>query len=241
MPTADPGAQHTLLDLADLDRAVEAAQHRRSSLPELTVIADGAGRIDELNGRLVLAQAEVSDLDRAARKLDDEIDSVRSRADRDRQRLTSGRVPAKELENLQSEVESLARRQSSLEDDALELMERRETADAAMAQIQAELDGVMAEVDAATSQRDQAFADIDDELGRLSTRRTELTAGLPGDLLALYERIRGSGKVAAGALTGGRCGACRMALDQHSLEEIRTAATDSVQRCPECGAILVRG
>jgi predicted nucleic acid-binding Zn-ribbon protein len=241
VPTADPAAQHTLLDLADVDRALEAAQHRRTSLPELAVIADGAGRIDELNGRLVLAQTEIGDLDRAARKLDDEIDSVRARAARDEERLASGSAPAKELENLQKEVESLARRQSSLEDDALELMERRETSDAAMAQIQADLDAVLADVNAATGRRDDAFADIDDELGRLTTRRGELTGGLPDDLLALYERVRATGKVAAGALTGERWGACRMALDRQFLEEIRTASPDSVQRCPECGAILVRG
>lgn len=241
MPTADPAAQQTLLDLADVDRALEAAQHRRASLPELAVIADGAGRIDELNGRLVLAQTEIGDLDRAARKLDDEIDAVRARAARDTERLTSGAAGPKELESLQSEVESLARRQGTLEDDALELMEKRETADAAMAQVQADLDAVMADVAAATGRRDDAFADIDDEVGRLATRRDELTGGLPGDLLALYERIRAAGKVAAGALAGGRCGACRMALDRQFLEEIRTASPDSVQRCPECGAILVRG
>jgi predicted nucleic acid-binding Zn-ribbon protein len=229
------------LELADVDRAVEAARHRRATLPELAVIADGATRIDELNGRLVLAQTEVSDLDRSARKLDDEIDSVRARADRDRQRLTSGAVPAKELESLQREVESLGRRQSSLEDDALELMERRESADAAMATVQAELDSVIAEVDAATAGRDDQFVDIDRELATLSERRESLVGTLSPDLLALYERIRGTGKVAAGPLSGGRCGACRMALDRQSLDEIRTAAPSSLQRCPECGAILVRG
>ena len=241
MPSADPAAQRLLLDLAELDQAADAAAHRRASLPELKVIAEGATRIDDLSGRLVLAQAEVGDLDRAGRKLDDEIDAVRARSARDQDRLISGAVPAKELENLQSEVESLARRQATLEDEALELMERRETADAAMARAQAELDAAMTEVDRASTSRDEQFADIDAELADLSGRRTALTAGIPQDLLALYERIRGSGKVAAGALTGDRCGACRMGLDRQSLEEIRTAAPDSVQRCPECGAILVRG
>jgi len=43
--------------------------------------------------------------------------------------MQSGSVPAKELESLQHEVESLARRQSDLEDAELEVMERREDAD----------------------------------------------------------------------------------------------------------------
>lgn len=241
MPTADPAAQRTLLELAEIDRAADAARHRRATLPELKVIADGAGRIDELNGRLVLAQTEVGDLDRAARKLDDEIDAVRARADRDRQRLASGGVPAKELESLQREIESLARRQATLEDDALEMMERRESADSAMAAVQGELDAAMDEANRAVGSRDDAFADIDDELGTLTGRREAASAGLPDDLLALYERIRASGKVAAGPLQGSQCGACRMVVDNVALAEMRAAPPDAVQRCPECGAILVRG
>jgi len=240
VPTADPAAQRRLLDLADIDRAIGAAQHRRASLPELAVIAAGAGRIDELNGRLVLAQTEVGDLDRAGRKLDDEIESVRLRAERDAERLAAGAGGAREQENLQREIESLARRQSTLEDEALELMERRESAEAAMAAVQSQLDVAMAEVGQAVTGRDDAFADLDDELSRLQSQRSELVAQTPQDLLALYERIRATGKIAAGRLIGQQCGACRMQVDNVALGELRTAAPDAVQRCPECGAILVR-
>jgi predicted nucleic acid-binding Zn-ribbon protein len=240
VPTADPDAQRRLLDLAEVDRAVAAAQHRRASLPELAVIAAGAGRIDELNGRLVLAQTEVGDLDRSARKLDDEIESVRLRAQRDAERLAAGAGGAREQENLQREIESLARRQSTLEDEALELMERREGADAAMAAVQGELDVAMAEVEQAVVRRDDVFADLDDELSRLDAQRAELVARTPQDLLALYERIRASGKVAAGRLNGSQCGACRMMVDNVALAELRSAAPEAVLRCPECGAILVR-
>lgn len=240
MPQADPAVQQLLLDVADVDQAADAARSRRATLPELAIIADAGTRCEKLEGELVLARAEIGDLDLAARKLDDEIDAVRAREKRDADLLASGTAPAKELENLQREMESLARRQSTLEDDALELMEKRETADAAMAQIQSDLDAAMAEVDAATTRRDDAFADIDGELGDLGGRRERVTGALDQDLLALYEKIRGTGKVAAGALTGERCGACRMLLDRQALEEIRTAAPDSVQRCPECRAILVR-
>lgn len=240
MPTADPAAQRTLLELADVDRAIGAARHRRAGLPELAVIAAGAERIDELNGRLVLAQTEVGDLDRASRKLDDEIESVRARADRDRERLASGAAGAKELENLQREVESLTRRQATLEDDSLELMERRESADAAMAAIQRDLDVVLADVGGATGRRDDVFTDIDDELGRLDARRVALVALIPADLLALYERIRGTGKVGAAVLNGDACGACRIQVDRQALQEFREAPADAVVRCPECAAILVR-
>lgn len=241
MPTADPAAQRRLLDVAATDRAIGAATHRRSTLPELAVIGEAQARADALGASLVLARAEVGDLDLAARKLDDEIEQVRARAARDAARMAGGGVPSKELEGLEHEIASLARRQSTLEDQALDLMEQREAADAVESGVVAELAEVNATADAARSRRDDAVADIDDGLRRLAAERSALTEGMPADLLALYERIRGTGKVAAGELRGGACSACRMTIDQVALGEMRSAPADSVQRCPECGAILVRG
>ncbi|MBN9611237.1 MAG: hypothetical protein J0I11_18210 [Actinobacteria bacterium] len=240
MPTADLAARRALLKLAATDRQADAAAHDRGTLPEIGVISDGSKRAAELAGKIALAQAEVSDIDAAARKLDAEIDSVRARAARDNERLTSGGAASKELESLQREVESLARRQATLEDEALELMERREVAAAALAAVESELAGVTADVEAATVRRDDRWADIDDEIARLSVQRAALVADVPPDVLAIYTRVRGAGKVAAAALVGDRCGGCQMTLDRQSLEEIRSAADDAVARCPECSAILVR-
>ena len=51
-----------------------------------------------------------------------------TRSARDQQRLDTGAVSSpRELENLQSEIASLAKRRSDLEDVVLEVMERRES------------------------------------------------------------------------------------------------------------------
>jgi predicted nucleic acid-binding Zn-ribbon protein len=241
VPTADPAAQRRLLDVAAIDQAATAAGHRRNSLPELAVIADAQARTDALGSRLVVVRTEIGDLDREARKLDDEIEQVRGRAARDAARMAGGGVPAKELEGLEHEIVSLARRQSTLEDQALELMEQREAAAAVQAGVEADLTEVTGTAEAAAQRRDDSFADIDDELARLDTQRTAIVADLPAELMAVYERIRGTGKVAAGELRGETCSACRMHVDRVALAELRSAPPDSVQRCPECGAILVRG
>ena len=55
-----------------------------------------------------------------------EIDAVRQREDRDRSLLDGGSIDAKQLTDLQHELQTLQRRQSSLEDSLLEVMERRE-------------------------------------------------------------------------------------------------------------------
>ncbi len=240
MPKADPFAQRRLLELAGFDQSINAAEHRRATLSELAVISAGNEKLAVLRNGKVVAETEVSDLERATRKLDNEIDQVRTRSSRDAQRLASGAGNAKDLENLQHEITSLGRRQGVLEDEALELMEQKETADAALKSVAAEFDQLGAEIAAAESRRDTVFADIDDELARHRRDRTELVGGLPADLAALYDRIHRSGKVAAAKLNGGRCEACRMDLDRVELGAIASAASDEIVRCPECGAILIR-
>lgn len=237
---ADPFLQRRLLDVARIDQAVAAAEHRRRTLPELAQIADDTATVQKLRGALVLQQAEIGDLDRDARKLDNEIDAVRTRAKRDTDRLAAGSAPAKDLENMQHELTSLARRQSTLEDDALELMERREQADAEVARTEADLAAAQDRLAAAEQRRGDAVADIDDELKRATTERAGLLDGMPADLIKLYEQIRARGRTAAGALNGARCEACRMDLDRSALNDIWAAGPDAVVRCTECGAILIR-
>lgn len=239
-PKADPFVQRRLLDVARLDQSMAAARHRRASLPELAQIAAGTATVDKLRNAAVLAQTEIGDLDRAARKLDQEIDAVRSRAKRDSDRLAAGVAPARDLENMQHEIVSLARRQATLEDEALELMERREVADTALAGTNRELTVATAELAAAEQRRDDAFADIDAELARSAAERQSLVDGMPADLVALYEQIRARGRIAAATLNGSRCEACRMDLDRSALGGIWAAGVEDVVRCTECGAILIR-
>lgn len=240
MPQADPFAQRRLLDLAALDRSIGTGDHRRATLPELARIAAAQVRIAGVSSENALADAELSDLDRATRKLDAEVEQVRARAARDAQRLAAGDGNAKDMENLQHEIASLTRRQSSLEDSELELMEQRETVDARVAGLQQQLDEIGAELAAAQTVRDDTFANLTDERTRLMAARGKAIAALPAELVALYERIHAGGRIAAAELRGSRCEACSMQLDNEEVARLRAAGVDEVLRCPECGAILIR-
>jgi len=109
-----------------------------------------------------------------------------------------------------------------------------------LARSEGELERARTDLAAAQARRDDAFADIDDQLGRDRAERATLAGGLPVELLALYERIFASGKIAAAQLRGSRCEACRMDLDRSALGSIHSAPVDAVVRCTECGAILIR-
>ena len=130
---ADHFDQQKLLALAAEDVALAQLAHRARTLPELAAVDAAREAQRTLSDDVVRAETEVRDLDREQKRLEADVDTVRQRADRDRSRIDSGSATPKEITGLQHELESLQRRQSDLEDQVLELMERRETADAALA------------------------------------------------------------------------------------------------------------
>jgi len=185
-------------------------------------------------------QLALDDLETQVGRFETEIDAVRLREDRDRSLLTSGTPDAKQLSDLQHELETLQRRQSSLEDSLLEVMERREDLQLEQSRGLAAINDLQAELASVQQARDEALAEIDRASEDRAKRRAELMAGLDAELVELYERQRSSAGVGAGLLQGRRCGACRIELDRGELARISAAADDDVLRCPECRAILLR-
>ncbi|HEU5268393.1 MAG TPA: C4-type zinc ribbon domain-containing protein [Jatrophihabitans sp.] len=238
---ADPFVQLRLLDLQQVDTALNQLAHRRRNLPELATIADCDSRAAALRSELVEAQTSQADLAAEQRRLESDVETVRLRAEKDQQRMTASGVPAKEIAGLQHEVSSLARRQGVLEDELLELMERQEGADARVRELTAELDSVVADRSAAEAARDQAFAELAEAEAERTAQRAGLSAGLPADLLALYDKVRqAGGGVGAAMLRQRRCEGCRLDLAGSELSAVRTAKPDDVLRCDNCGRILIR-
>ncbi|MBV9651698.1 MAG: hypothetical protein JO296_16400 [Pseudonocardiales bacterium] len=238
---ADPAAQRRLLDLAVVDADLTRAAHRRRSLPELAEIEQADKNLRASRDSLVAAETAASDLDRDIRKLEAEIDQVQARGERDRGLLDSGSISSgKQLEDLQHELTTLRRRQSVLEDDLLEVMERREATETELERGRAGLAEIEQRRFDAVRRRDAALADLDATETTRKQQRQAIIGELPTELVALYERIRARNGTGAALLREGRCGACRLELDRTALGRIREAPPDQVVRCEECGAVLVR-
>jgi predicted nucleic acid-binding Zn-ribbon protein len=188
------------------------------------------------------ARIRVDDLTREQRKADADVEQVKTRRARDQTRMDQGLISnPKDLERMQSELVSLARRISDLEDVELEVMEQLETAqsehDVLVAEV-VELDARAAEL---TRKRDELAGTMNVELGSVTAERKTLADGLAEDLLALYEKIRAQkGGVGAAALQSRRCTGCSLQLTASDLGRIGTASMDEVLRCEECQRILVR-
>ncbi len=237
---AESARQQRLLDLQAIDTRLGQIAHARRTLPQLAELADLEGKARLLDDQLVRSSTELGDVQREVAKAEADVQLVRDRAARDRSRLDAGTGTAKDLQALQHELESLARRQSELEEVELEVMERAENAEHDVAELQrgrAELAERITRLE----------ADRDDALGRLAAEEETVAAPRAGivdevgaDLVALYEKIRTNSGTGAAALRQRRCGGCQLELNPTEIQRIRSADEDEVVRCEECNRILVR-
>ena len=194
-----------------------------------------------LDTDVINARTAAADVQRELTKADQDVQLVRDRAARDRARLDSGQGTAKDLQALQHEIESLARRQGELEDVELEVMERSEQLSAKVATLEERRTELASRLERLEVERDEELAKLESEAGTVAAGRPDVAAGVGDDLLALYEKIRStSGGVGAAPLRHRRCGGCRLELNPVEIDRIRSAAQDEVLRCEECRRIMVR-
>lgn len=237
---ADPAVQLRLLELAAVDAELSRLAHRRRTLPEHEALSAAETAVRSAKDKLVEVETAAGDLDRDIRRLERDVEGVRTRTARDNQMLSGSGVGAKQAADLQRELETLARRQSVLEDEQLEVMEQREAVEADIEHSRGVLAAAEKDVLAITERRDTALADIDaGETGRRRAR-DEVVATLPADLLTAYDRRREQRGIGAAALLARRCQSCRLELDRTALSELRAAPADDIVHCEECGVILVR-
>jgi predicted nucleic acid-binding Zn-ribbon protein len=238
---ADPSRQWRLLDLQAIDTRLDQLAHARTHLPQHAQLAELQRRAEALDSDLVRARTALGDIQREVAKAEADVQLVRDRAARDQARLDSGVGSAKDLQAIQHELTSLARRQSELEDVEIEIMERAETVETEAGRLEAEVATLAAEIAAVTAARDEALASLDAEAAGVAGPRADTVAGVGEDLVALYEKIRAhSGGVGAAALRQRRCGGCQLELTNVDLSRIKAAPDDEVLRCEECRRIQVR-
>lgn len=216
--------------------------HKRRSLPEHAELDSLTKDLAQQRDLLVAAQTQESDTQREQTKAEQDVDQVRQRAVRDQQRLDSGAVTSpKDLENLQREIVSLAKRQGDLEDVVLEVMERREAAQERVAELTERVSSLQAKTDDATTRRDAATGELDAETAKAEKDREIVVGSVPADLVALYEKIRlKQNGVGAAKLYQRRCLGCQLELDVAEVNEVKAAAANQVVRHENCGRILVR-
>lgn len=240
MAKASSAEQLRLLELQALDSRINKLRSRARSVSDDSAIAGLQSRRAAAASRVVAAATEVADIERELARAEADVASVVSRLERDRQHLDSGKGGSKELTALQSEIESLQRRRSALEDVELEVMERLEAAKSTEADLRGAAQALDAELAALEEKRDAELAEIETERADVVTQRAELADTFDAGLLAVYEKTLSRHGIGAARLFNGTSEGSGMQLSPGDLAEIRKAAEDDIVFCPDSGCILVR-
>lgn len=239
MASYDDPTLRRLLDLQAEDTAMTRLRERRASLPEAARLAEVRDLLEELTADLEIARKQNDEIVREQSRLEGEIELIDAKSGREEQRMMSGKVAnPKELSALQAEIESLKRRRSGVEDQLLDVMVQREGSEATVEKLESERVQATSESEQLTATVSRLSGDIDAELTEHETKRQELAATIPEDLIVLYEKIRSAKHgVGAAALQGGTCSGCHTKLPAIEAERIRKER--GLQRCDNCRRILV--
>ncbi|MGZ4661662.1 MAG: zinc ribbon domain-containing protein [Arthrobacter sp.] len=240
MAKAVPAEQLKLLELQGLDARLKSLSNRRRTLESDPRITDLEAALSVANGELGAAKMAVHDAELELKRAEADVEQVSSRIQRDEARLNSGTGLSRDLMALQSDIASLNRRLSSLEDVELEVMERLDSLRERQSAQQTIVDDISASFAVIRAELDAALADVDQEASTVKGRRAEFAAGLDAGLLAIYDKTLARRGVGAARLFHGKSEGSGMQLSPGDLAEIKAAAEDDIVFCPDSGCILVR-
>jgi len=235
---ASPADQRRLLEVAELDTRIRKADAARRNPPQAGRVQELIARRQELASELTTRLGIRDDLRADLARIESDVAVVDARRARDAERLGST-SNMKEAQGLESELGSLARRKSDLEDAELEIMERLEAAESAVAEQETAVAETNSEGATLSAEAKRAVADATAVFEAATRDRAAVVGGIAPDLVVYYDRVavRSAG---AALLRRGTCEGCRMVLAGTDLQTVRLSPEDAVVTCPECGCILVR-
>jgi len=226
-----------LLDLQEVDLQIDRLLHDRQSLPELDEYRKAHETTESLTAELSAAEGALRDTSLELDKTEGELEIGVARLEAEQNRLYAGGLSARDADYMRREVEMLDRKRREAEDFVLELMEKREQQEGAVAELRDRLDVATKEMTGIEATIKEAWRGIDAQLATKETRKAQMIPAIDEDLLELYDQLRGTKEgVAVGALSDGMCGGCHLKL---TAAEILEAKRSDPPRCIHCRRILV--
>jgi len=235
---ASESQQADLLSLGNLDIEIGRIRRNIASLSSGEAFVELRGTQREHAARLIDSQNQLDSVNLELARAEADLKLVEDRIAKDNQRLLQTSSP-KDAQGIQSELETLIRRKSELEDLELAVLEKKEEVEANHRTVSSDKQQVDEELAQKESQNEAELLKARSGLDLLVQQRAQQASRLDAELVALYEKKLSRGP-AIGRLINRECGACRMTIGATMLTEISALARDEIATCPDCQAILIR-
>jgi predicted nucleic acid-binding Zn-ribbon protein len=228
-----------LLELQEIDTAIDRLEARRHQLEEGEDLRAARGAMEEAEGGLGELRLAVDAVAREQQRLEREIDSMGQKAEADEKRLYDGSiVNVKEMDALQHEITSLKQRRSRAEDELLEQMVRRDDLEGRSTEAEKSMAAARAHVEEVGGDAVRELEHVESALADKRAAREKLLSEIDPELLELYEDLRRQKRgIGVARLVDGVCQACHEKLSAMELDRLKR--TDGVKRCEYCRRIVI--
>ena len=227
-----------LLELAETDMSLARARMHIDELKNDAELLKLQTQLRLSSADFLDANNKVDALKLELSRLETDLEIVEKRIAKDNESLLNTSV-VKNAQGIQSELKTLAKRKSDLEDAELAIMDAMGEAEANVAVVKQARGVLEAELAEITRVLETEFRKIASGVELTAADRKQLASRLPHDLLELYALKSKRGTPVA-RLNHRECGACRVNIGATDLADLNHAPADQLVTCPECNAILVR-
>jgi len=229
-----PDLEH-LIELQNLESAIEESRRRIAAHPQL--VADADTRLAQATEAVDAARQRLKASQEARRDQEKEAATYQSRLSKFKDQLSAVKTN-REYQAMQHEIETAQKELGVVEERVLERMLEADALTADVKKTEQALVSLQKDVDAEKKTLAEELATVQAALKEATDKRTARVGSLPPQLVALFEQVARArkGVAIATATRDGLCSSCHVRLRPQVFQEIRR--NDQIIQCFSCNRIL---
>lgn len=223
-----------LIHLQELDLAAERQRRRVHDIPLLQAALDA--RLAERTAAVEAVKTRIAACQAARRDVEKDLAAVQGRLSKYKNQLMEVKTN-KEYQAMQKEMSVAEQEISDHETRLLERMEEGDTLSIELKTAEAALKSEQVEIARERQALEAEKEDVERQLLETTRQRTEASAHVSPDVLAMFERASHARKrVALAEARDGICTVCHVRLRPQVFNDVRR--NDSIIQCESCSRIL---
>ena len=165
-----------------------------------------------------------------------EVDDVDTQIRNYQKRLDEGIISFKEMEALQAKIAHQRKRIDEMEDNAIELMDKMEIAEAELVKVERNLDEQKRCFASRSARISSQVLEVKEKLESRKRERAAIKDRFRAHLLSHYEGLYSQFDDPVVAIVNGLCSGCKLKLNTTTIERARTET--EIVTCQNCSRIL---
>lgn len=235
-----PEIQKKLIDLASIDFQILNLNSKIKNHPIKVRVMELESRIPGIEATKVENQSKIDEIKKQINRVEIDAENVKKRIESDTNRLNSSQTNAKQLPQIQHEIDTMNAKLNEIENSELELLSNLEDLINTQKNLEKMIDEVAYELKLQKQKLNSELVFFESELAEFSEARKKLLVNFEPDLIKLYEKIKQDHGIGAGILDNNKCGACQITISPAEFDQINKTDPSELVRCENCRCILVR-